>query len=116
MQSLLGHIVLRFTSQSENLATESLEYILSNSHDARLGLIKFIGRIDNRLTGELHFKTQVHDDDRSIPDLVGSDDDNDQICIIESKFEAGLTDNQPVTYIKRFKSVDRPLLTKATRR
>ena len=31
MKSLLGHIVLKSTYQAENLATESLYYILSNS-------------------------------------------------------------------------------------
>ncbi len=35
MRSLFGHIVLRFTSEAENLATESLYYILSNSKSAQ---------------------------------------------------------------------------------
>ncbi len=74
---------------------------------ARTALIRFIRTIDTRLTDDLSFKTQVYDEDNSIPDLVGFDEDNNQRCIIESKFWAGLTDNQPITYIKRFKS-DKP--------
>ena len=92
---------MKSTYQAENLATESLYYILSNSNSARTGLSRFLRNIDSRFTSELFFNTQVYDEDEAIPDLVGFDSDNDQICIIESKFWAGLTDNQPVTYIKR---------------
>ncbi len=101
MKSLLGHIVLKSTYQAENLATESLYYILSNSNSAREGLSRFLKIIDSRFNSELFYNTQAYDEDNAIPDLVGSDIDNDQICIIESKFWAGLTDNQPLTYIKR---------------
>lgn len=101
MKSLFGHIALKFTSEAENLATESLFYLLSNSKPANDAFFRFIRNIKN-VTGDLTFRTQVYDEDESIPDLVGFDNENDQICIIESKFWAGLTHNQPVTYIKRF--------------
>ncbi|WJI08808.1 hypothetical protein FGU46_01220 [Methanobacterium sp. CWC-01] len=104
MKSLFGHIVLNFTSQAENLDTEALYYILSSSPAARAGLSNILGLIDPRLDGELFFKTQLYDEeDVAIPDLVGLDPDFDQTCIIESKFWAGLTDNQPVTYLRRLK-------------
>jgi hypothetical protein len=92
---------VNFTSQSENLATEGLYYILSKSPEAREGLIRFLKSIDPRFNDELSFKTQAYDEDQAIPDLVGVDEDNHQICIIESKFWAGLTQNQPITYLKR---------------
>ena len=103
MRSLFGHIVLRFTSDAENLATESLYYILSNSKSAQKALLNYIKTI-NPINDELSFSTQFRDADESIPDLVGLDDTNDHILIIESKFWAGLTDHQPITYFKRFKS------------
>ena len=103
MKSLFGHIVLNNTSQAENLATEALNYILSNSNAARVGFTRFLLTIDSRFTDDLYFKTQDYGEDNAIPDLVGVDSDNDPICMIESKFWAGLTDNQPVTYIKRLK-------------
>lgn len=104
MKSLFGHIILNnISSQAENLATEALYYILANSPAAREGLSRFFGLFDPRLNGELLFKTQFYDEDAAIPDLVGLDEDYDQTCIIESKFWAGLTDNQPVTYIQRLK-------------
>lgn len=101
MKSLFGHIVMGFTSQAENLATEGLNYIISNSFDAKNGLFKFLNIIDNDLDNFLYFKTQDYGEDNSIPDLVGLDADGDSIVIIESKFWAGLTENQPVTYLKR---------------
>lgn len=101
MKSLFGHIVFNFTSQAENFATEALHYILSNSSPARDGLKRFLVTIDNRLNIDLQFVTQVHEEDGTIPDLVGFDENTDQICILESKFWAGLTDNQPVNYLKR---------------
>lgn len=102
MRSLFGHIVFNFTSQAENLATEALYYILSNSASAREGLYRILGSIDTRLKVDLYFRTQVYDEDESLPDLVGFDIENDPICIIESKFWAALTNHQPVTYFNRF--------------
>lgn len=101
MKSLFGHIVMGFTSQAENLATEGLNYIISNSSDAKRGISKFLGMIDRDLEKDLYFKTQDYGEDNAIPDLVGIDDEGNSVCIIESKFWAGLTENQPVTYLRR---------------
>lgn len=101
MKSLFGHIVMGFTSQAENLATEGLNYIISSSFDAKNGIFKFLNMIDNDLENFLYFKTQDYGEDNSIPDLVGLDADGNNIVIIESKFWAGLTENQPVSYLKR---------------
>lgn len=104
MSTLFGHLSLKFATQPENLATEALFYILSNSKNARNGLQKFISNIDNRISNIYSFHTQVHETDNAIPDLVGFDEDDKPICIIEAKFWAGLTDNQPLTYLKRLPS------------
>lgn len=109
MKSLFGHIVLRFTSEAENLATESLYYILSNSKVAREALHYYIKTI-KPINSDISFRTQVYDEDKSVPDLVGFDIDNDQVFIIESKFWAGLTENQPVTYFKRFNPIKNSIL------
>ena len=63
MKSLLGHIVLKSTNQAENLATESLYYILSNSNSARNGLTRFLKNIDSGFNPELFFNTQAYGDD-----------------------------------------------------
>jgi hypothetical protein len=49
----------------------------------------------------LSFRAQVYDEDNAIPDLIGYDEEDSPICIIEAKFWAGLTENQPITYLKR---------------
>ena len=50
----------------------------------------------------LRFRTQNWlADDQAIPDLVGNTQDGVQVLVVEAKFWAGLTANQPVTYLKR---------------
>jgi len=99
--SLLGEIGLRFIKQTENLASESLNYILGKSSNTLKGFNELISIFDDRLT-EVRYSTQVYDqDDNAIPDLIGFDQNNQPTVIIEAKFWAGLTKNQPVTYLKR---------------
>lgn len=99
--SILSHLVTRFSSHPENLATEGLGYILARSNVARDTLIRFAAQAGTRLPTELHFKTQNWGEDGSIPDLVGISSDFREVLIIEAKFWAGLTEHQPVTYIER---------------
>jgi hypothetical protein len=98
---LFGHLATQFATSPENLATESLNYILQ-SPTARRAMVTFLGQaagveLDERYT----FRTQVGGTDAAVPDLVGFDSNGDQSLIIEAKFWAGLTDNQPVGYFNR---------------
>jgi hypothetical protein len=99
--SLVAHLVTRFASnQQENLATESLLYILHNSEAARRAFMAFVsdtGAADLPLT----FRSQAHAADGSIPDLVGSDVSGVSRLIVEVKFWAGLTVNQPGSYLEQ---------------
>lgn len=56
------------------------------------------------------YTTQVVGEDGAIPDLIGTDTTGRPVVIIEAKFWAGLTDNQPVTYIKRLDAGKKSLL------
>ena len=47
------------------------------------------------------FVTQATGEDAARPDLEGLTDDGTKVCVIECKFWAGLTANQPVTYVSR---------------
>lgn len=49
----------------------------------------------------LIYRNQVAGHDDAQPDLVGFDDTGNQRIILEAKFWAGLTANQPVTYLAR---------------
>lgn len=103
--SLFGHLALQFTASPENLATEALNYILSRSRVARRALIQFMAETSGLDLGDdLAFQTQAVDDDDAIPDLVGFDRQGQQPLVIEAKFWAGLTERQPVAYIRRLPS------------
>ena len=98
---LLGHLVLRFASSPENVATEALAFILDKSPTTRHELSDFLRASGVKLPDDLVFRTQVVGNDATIPDLVGSKADWREFLIVESKFWAGLTGNQPVSYLKR---------------
>jgi hypothetical protein len=101
-ETLFGHLVQRFSNSPENLATESLSFILNRSHVARDTFINFFEHLNIPLPQELRFETQASDNnDSGIPDLVGKNASGNIIFLGESKFWAGLTDNQPVTYLHR---------------
>ncbi len=97
--SLLGHLVTRFAPKPENLATESLAYILEKSPCATRSLMAFLKQLEVPLPETLRFHAQERGADGSIPDLVGTDSDGKRVVIIEAKFWAPLTDNQPVKYL-----------------
>ena len=98
--SLLAHVVSRFTpSQWENVATESLRYLLSAGAGAAPARVvaPFL-----TLPSQLTWRAQVSStEDKSIPDLVGEDGQGRPGVIIEGKFWAALTEHQPATYLKR---------------
>lgn len=101
MMSLFGHLVTQFTPHPENLASEAFAYILRESQTARLAFIEYLSDIVPCLPMDLAFRTQASGEDHAIPDLVGVDDKDHQLVIAETKFWAGLTNNQPCTYLKR---------------
>lgn len=98
---LLAYLAERFVSQRENLATESLAYILTRSRAARHAVIRSFRLFGAVLPDDLRFSTQAAGADEAIPDLVGEDDEGHLRLIIEAKFWAGLTDAQPCTYLAR---------------
>jgi hypothetical protein len=99
--SLFGFLANRFSSHPENLATEALLYILSNSQAAKDAFIEYIKQASVTFEKNLFFQSQVQIKDEGVPDLIGSDEHQRSILIVESKFWAGLTDHQPLTYLKR---------------
>jgi hypothetical protein len=100
-QSLFGHLATKFGEHPENLATESLNYILNRSVVAKKAFSQLIEQTGVRLRGKLNFQTQAGGDDNAVPDLVGTDIEGKQTVITEVKFWAGLTDKQPIVYLNR---------------
>jgi hypothetical protein len=99
--TLFGHLVNKFAAHPENLATEALCYILSRSITAKTAFHRQLGKAGVTLDSGVAYQTQATDTDGAIPDLVGKNSSGQQIVIVEAKYWAGLTDNQPETYVKR---------------
>lgn len=101
-ETLLSKLVYKFSQSPENLATESLQYILSTSPSAAAGLHRLVFQCGASINSDCVFRTQVAGSNGEIPDLIGFNrSSNAEQIILEAKFWASLTDNQPVTYLKR---------------
>jgi hypothetical protein len=100
--SLFGHLATtRFSAQTEDLATEALSYIFNQTPGANKAFLRYLRRAMLDLPDTLVFRTQAYRSGKAKPDLVGTNVDGDTPVIIESKFWAGLTADQPVTYLQR---------------
>jgi len=110
MESLLGHYYSRIKGSQEDIASEGLAYILNRSaiaSDAIRNYIKNECGVD--LPGLL-FRTQVSGEKYETPDIVGTDEHTRERLIIEAKFWAALTANQPVEYQKRLSGENNVLM------
>ncbi len=107
-RTLLAQLAPLFGAQTENLAVEALGHILSGSEAARSALSELLQAGGARVGQVAHVRTQDAGEDGAKPDLAGSDKDGEDRVLIEAKFWAGLTANQPVGYLKRLESGRQP--------
>jgi hypothetical protein len=98
--SVLAHLTGRFVPQAENMATEALAYILYQHPAASDAFTAVAREYEPGLPEKLIFRTQARGEDGAIPDLIGADATGEPL-LVEAKFWAGLTPNQPVTYLRR---------------
>ena len=98
---LLAYLVSSFPGRTEDIATEALCHVFRHSDafvealgDVVQSGVRDIDPIDT-------VKTQVIGRDGTRPDLVCFDETGRERVLIEVKFWAGLTANQPNAYIKR---------------
>ena len=104
METVFSHIVQkRLSGASEDVATDALAFVLNTSEAARAGFMKLLRGVEAALP-DLRFRTQQSEDNVR-PDMWGFDGPAPRV-FIENKFWAGLTPNQPVSYLN--------LLAKAT--
>ena len=73
--SLLARVAPGLTSQLENLATESLLYLLQQYEGTREAFVELASTVGYAGPRDLQFSTQVHMEYGSIPDLVGATTD-----------------------------------------
>lgn len=107
--SVLSHLTNQFATQSENIATEALNFILGRSPHARRALsslVRALGGAASTDHGDLAFESQFADQIGARPDLVGKTSDRVARLLLEVKFWAGLTENQPVGYLNNVLTAD----------
>jgi hypothetical protein len=104
MKSILSDVVSKYSRHTENICSESLALIINQSPQLQKAwndLIKNKSQGKIELSADFKFLTQVTSKkDTAIPDLEIKAH-SDRMYLVEAKFWAGLTDQQPNTYIKR---------------
>jgi hypothetical protein len=94
--SLLAHIASNFISEYENVANSSITYLL-NEYPASQAALKNILGVDKVPT---YYKTEMATATNGRPDVTGLDQKGEKAILIEGKFWANLTENQPNNYLK----------------
>ncbi len=103
--SLLGELALRLARSPEDIATEALVYVLSRSESARTQIQRLAGDwAPEPLRPVVSFRSQATAEDDCRPDVEGHDADGIPVIILENKFWAGLTDAQPLSYLRRLET------------
>ena len=104
MASILSDIVGKHSRHIEDICSESLALILNQSSvlkGAFSDLVKTKSNGTVSFTDHYLVKTQVTTNkDSARPDLEG-DDNTSSVFLVEAKFWAGLTQHQPLSYLKR---------------
>jgi len=95
-ESLLSHIAGKFVTDYENVANSSIAYML-NKYPSVITALKNITEIDHI---PLNYICELSTEENGRPDVVGFDEHGNKKIIIEGKFWANLTDNQPNNYLK----------------
>ncbi len=109
MSTVFSHIVQkRLSQENENVATEALYYILNSSEAARKGIMKLLRGVEKKMP-DLRFRTQQNEGS-SRPDMQGCDDEGKPRVFVENKFWAGLTENQPISYLRSLAAYTQPTM------
>ena len=98
--TLLAHLAWKLAKSHEDIAVEALGYILRS--DPLLRAMEAILREGGAGVGTIaKVRPQVHGEGDTRLDLVALDVQGEECVLIEAKFWAGLTGNQPNVYLKR---------------
>ncbi|MEJ8590341.1 hypothetical protein JSO54_03715 [Riemerella anatipestifer] len=99
--SLLAKFFNQIKSSQEDIASDGLKHILQNSIYAKKYLQTLIFAKTNIQLPELNYTNQISKNELGRTDISGVDINGDENLIIEAKFWASLTENQPISYLKR---------------
>jgi hypothetical protein len=88
----------------ENVATKALAFILGKSEKARNAFSALMNQYGLGLPTIRTYRTQeLGSEGKTVLDLVGLDENGEEVLLIEGKFWAGLMDTQPCGYLGRLK-------------
>ena len=105
-QSLLAHLYPYIKGSQEDIATFSLQYLLSQSSKLNAAFTKFAAdAMGLEVNESIQYLCQVtgESEEKERPDMVGINADGTEIILFEMKFYASLTANQPNTYLARLR-------------
>ncbi len=102
--SLLAQLFPYFKGSQEDVATTSLQYIVSENEVLNRAFTSMImDKLCTEVKGRFQYRCQVSgkSSEKERPDISGYDELGNEKVLCESKFYAALTSNQPNTYLKR---------------
>ncbi len=99
--TLLAYLVSSFPGNTENIATEALKHVMERSSAAMEALNDVIQSGVRDILPVNLVRSQSVGSDGTIPDLVVIDEGDQERALIEVKFWAELTNNQPNGYLNR---------------
>ena len=105
--SLLAHLYSHIKGSQEDVATLSLQYIVSRSASLNQEFTRLLFRaLHGNIGKELNYVCQSVGENLERPDIAGIDADGKEQILCEAKFYAGLTENQPNGYLDRLQQED----------
>ena len=102
-QTLLNLIASKYTNRREDVAVDVLGHILGYSVAAREALTDQVRAAGIGVSPIAKVVTQTIGVDGERPDLACYDDQDNECLLVEAKFWARLTDNQPGGYLDRLR-------------
>lgn len=104
-RSLLAHLYSHIKGSQEDIATLSLQYLLSQSTALNEAFTSQVASVLEINLGEkLKYSCQSVGENNERPDMSGANNAGDEVLLCEMKFYAGLTPNQPTGYLDRLQS------------
>ena len=101
-QYLLAHLYPHIKGSQEDVATLTLQYIVSQPSELKAGFTRILeNSLHASFGAELNYTCQSVGEQQERPDISGVDANGNEVVLCEAKFYAGLTDNQPNGYLDR---------------
>ena len=98
--TVLAHVAWMLRGSFEDLAVEALGYIPNCSETARDALSEVLAEGGPEVSSFGTVETQATEETGATPDLACLDSEGEKPVLIEAKFDAPLTKNQPVEYLR----------------